>query len=118
VITRDQANYYLKRIRVWLREANHIIQFKQAIKYKNHSGEYDPTISVIYKDGKLIFSNELNVVRLNPCSDIMATLIHEALHGIYSDYSEKKVLNLEKAITVRMSDTQFKNLLKLLAEKI
>ncbi|RPI88710.1 MAG: hypothetical protein EHM41_00105 [Chloroflexi bacterium] len=114
----SKTNYYLARIRKYLREEDHFVKLNSKLKWQNKAREFDPTITAIRKGDKIIMSSGFEVLQLNPCKDIMATLIHESLHGLYYDTPEKRIIELENAIMAKATDRQFKNLLKIMVDKL
>lgn len=57
-------------------------------------------------------------IRLNPRMDILSTCIHEILHYLYPEWSEKKVLRVEIEICRTLSPRKFKKILKLMSDCI
>jgi hypothetical protein len=57
-------------------------------------------------------------IRLNPRMDILSTCIHEILHYLYPEWSEKKVLRTEIEICRSLSRLKFKRILKLMSDCI
>jgi len=51
-------------------------------------------------------------IAIDPRKELFSTLIHEVLHFQYQDYSETKIIELEKAIVNKMSHRRVKNILK------
>jgi len=51
---------------------------------------------------------------IDPRKKVLATFIHECLHVLYPDWLEGKVYETEKLMLHNMSNTQFKNLAKIL----
>ena len=58
------------------------------------------------------------VIRLDPQTKILPVLIHETLHLIYPDWTEKRVLREEARIASRLSNRQYRKLFFLLNEKL
>ena len=52
------------------------------------------------------------VIILDPRREFIPTLVHECLHGIYPDYSERKVHHLERVIMQNITSRQVMSLLR------
>lgn len=48
--------------------------------------------------------------------DILPTFLHECVHLIYPDWTEKRVLSTERKVISEISNRQAKNLLKAMSE--
>lgn len=78
------------------------IQFR---RMKNHRG--------------LIWPEELPIIiRLDPASEIIPTLIHEVCHAFYPKLSEREILEKEHLLMAHLSERQTKNILKKLAKNL
>ena len=89
--------------------------FKQVVKCLN-----DNKTRIILRDLGRKTAGELcgKFIYLHPRQDILSTVIHEALHLLYEDWSENKVCRTEASICKGLSITQFKKILRLIAIKI
>lgn len=73
-------------------------------------------IITLKKMTKVAGEQQGKYIRLNPRLDILSTCIHEILHYLYPEWSEKKVLRTEIEICRSLSPLKFKNILKLISE--
>ena len=80
----------------------------------------DDSVKIYLKDlgGRTCGEQLGNAIYLHPRQDILSTTIHEALHLIYPEWSEGKVIRVESSICKALSISQFKDLLRLIAIKI
>jgi len=60
----------------------------------------------------------INWIELNPSEDVLSTLVHEMLHDIYPDWTEKKVLKMENLLMNKLSHKQMINLWVALGESL
>lgn len=56
-----------------------------------------------------------NFIEITADGVILATLVHEMLHDIYPEWTEKRVLKMERFIMNRLSHRQMINLIEALA---
>jgi len=102
-MTKKRANYLLSRVYKLLKDPESFLRLKR-----------------IRPEGKLEIAGLAypwaNVQVVDPRRDILPSTIHESLHLIYPNWTEKKVKSTENQIVMKMSIKQFSNLLFRLAE--
>lgn len=84
---------------------------------EGHRIKFDPNP---YYAGRIHYPKDDNMaeVILNPKTEVVSTLIHEALHHFYPDWSETQVLRMERSIVHSLSERQIRNIIKRLAESL
>jgi len=92
---------FTKKLYNLLRNHSDHIYFKKL--YSNVYGQYNDQTQDITIDFR---------------RDIISTLVHEALHHWYPDWSETKVLKHESLIMNALSARQIKNILRIIGETI
>ena len=107
-ISKQQANRILHRVYRLLEDGEFRVKIKKL--WWGQAGEYQP---------------DKNVALINPESEILLTILHEALHALYPDAENDidsscsaKVMTLEKEIKEHMSTRQWKNLYLKTAQNI
>jgi hypothetical protein len=68
--------------------------------------------------GKIYIDRFPTDVYLHPSGTFFTTLIHEAIHYIYPEWSESKVLKYESKVVCSLSDRQIKNIIKKFAQAL
>ena len=101
-LTRSQVHTYTRKLYRFLRDG-HLIEFRKLRVYR----------------GFIHFSASKSTrVELDPRDRVLSTLIHEFLHYQHPDWSESKVLNMERKLINNLSSVQVRNIIKRLAEAI
>lgn len=104
-ISKQRANYLLHRVYRVL-DGDEI--YCRIAKLRNHRGMEIHGIA----------HNELGLFFVDPRHSLLPTVIHEALHVLYPEWSERKVMSMEEQICKKMSHRQWVNLLTKLAYKV
>jgi hypothetical protein len=68
--------------------------------------------------GFIHFDEVSAVVKLDHRKELFPTIIHEAMHFIYPEWSEEKVLRKEAMIVNALSERQVRNVIKRFADAI
>ncbi|MFA6603989.1 MAG: hypothetical protein WCT10_04095 [Patescibacteria group bacterium] len=58
------------------------------------------------------------IMYIDPCCDVLATLIHECLHAIFPDKTEDDIIKLEEMIMRHLTPTQARRLHMISAEAL
>ena len=92
-MTKKEADYYLHRCYKFLADSETVLRHR---KFKgNLHGIAFAAIQSMTVDFR---------------KDALSTIIHECLHCMYPNFSEKKTLEIEAGIVNHMSQLQFQNL--------
>jgi len=100
MLNRIESDKHLRKIRKVLREKNkdHKIQLRK----------------IRFNDGYLLTRSDGKIeIVIDFRTDVLSTVLHESLHKIYPNWSERRVLIFEKELTDTMTARQAINLLKI-----
>jgi hypothetical protein len=103
-LSRDDVRYYLRALYRFLKEGHRI-------EFKKHRGYYGMIFHDPEREGYAL-------VTLDHRDRCISTLIHEFLHHHHEDWSESKVIDMERRLINALSDRQVRNLIKRFAEAI
>ena len=92
-MTKRQADYYLHRCYKLLADHNTIFRHKK-FKGNLHGIAY----------------SFIQSMAVDMRKDCLSTIIHESLHILYGNWTEKKVREVEAGVVNHMSQLQFQNL--------
>lgn len=108
-LSKKQVVKYTRKLYRFL-EQNHDIRFK---KLRLYQGTITlPTDQTNHEvDGTLFITK----IELDPRDTVISTLIHEFIHYVHPDWTEEKVLLMEKTLMNKLTDRQIKNIIKKLA---
>lgn len=102
--SRTEIQSFVRKLYRFL-DQGHDIQFKKLRDYRGYI-HYDPE------------SVDTAAVTLDHRDKLLSTMIHEAIHYIYPEYTECQVLLLEREIVNGLSDRQVKNIIKRFANAL
>jgi len=83
---------------------------------RNHSDQIH--FQKLYQNVHGSYSNETHDITVDYRRDIISTLIHEALHHWYPEWSETKVRQHESSIINALSAKQIKNILRVIGATV
>lgn len=96
--TQAEVRSFLRKFYRFL-EQGHSFEFKRSNVYRGY---------IIHDEEQL----EPASVTLDHSRQLVPTLIHEAIHYIYPEFSETQVLVMEREIVSGLTDRQVRNIIK------
>jgi len=103
-LSREEVQRYTKKLYRFLREGHAITFRKLHPSYRGFIHFYEGT--------------PLAEVEVDHRERMFSTLLHEFLHYAHPDWSETRVLEMERKLVNALSQTQVKNIIKRLAEAL